>query len=100
MNKVLQHLRSQHQQILVMLDSNQDLLSIIKFVEEEHHPLEERDLFPHIANHPMLKEGGPLCTYFWGMEMDLKPKARAENLLHKLYTLHFPRPQAYPAFHG
>ncbi|MFM6930217.1 MAG: hypothetical protein ACKOX6_17230 [Bdellovibrio sp.] len=86
MNKIIQNLRSQHQQLLTMLDDGTDLLSIIQFVENEHHSIEEQELFPLIASHPLLKEGGPLCTFFWGMEMDLKPKSGAEDILKNLYT--------------
>lgn len=39
------------------------------FVIEFHHRREERFLFPLIASHPKLSEGGPGCTKFMGLRL-------------------------------
>lgn len=98
MVKILEELRQQHQTLLNMISEDKDIFDIIKLVEEIHHPLEEQALFPLIADHPLLQEGGPLCTFFRGMELDLNPKSVAEELLKRAYAQGLPRPHAYPQF--
>jgi hemerythrin-like domain-containing protein len=102
MKDVIKTLRGQHQEILIKLERSEDLLSIISFVEDVHHVLEEEALFPIIAENPMLREGGPMCTYFWGMEMEFSPKTPAQDLLRRLYEKgleHPDGPQVFPWLH-
>lgn len=98
MKDLLEKLRKEHQQILKMLDAKVNILEIIQFVEEVHHPLEEQDLFPRISQNPLLSQGGPLCTYFRGLELDLNPNQDSHNYLRHLYTQGLPKPPLYKTF--
>jgi hemerythrin-like domain-containing protein len=95
---LLEKLRQEHQQILTMLDEKVSILEIIKFVEEVHHPREEQDLFPTISQNPLLSQGGPLCTYFRGLELDLNPNQDCHNYLLHLYDQGLPKPPPYKTF--
>nr|BFD60165.1 hypothetical protein CKG001_22720 [Bdellovibrio sp. CKG001] len=98
MKDLLKKLREEHQQILKMFDDKVDILEIVQFVEEVHHPLEEQSLFPAVADNTLLCKGGPLCTYFRGMELDLNPQKGPRDYLCGLYMRGFPRPRAYASF--
>lgn len=98
MTALIKDLRQQHKDILDMIARNDDILSIIDFVEKIHHPLEEKELFPAVAAHPLLKEGGPLCTFFRGIELELGPKEAPLQHLEDLYDKGFPRPSEYPRY--
>lgn len=98
MNALLEKLRQEHQVILKMFEDQTPILDIIHFVEKVHHPLEEQELFPAVANHPLLREGGPLCTYFRGMELDLNPQQGPRQTLQALYRAGFPEACAYASF--
>ncbi|WP_374033514.1 hypothetical protein ACES2I_12205 [Bdellovibrio bacteriovorus] len=98
MNALLEKLRHEHQIILRMFEEQVSILEIIHFVEKVHHPLEEQDLFPAVAGHALLREGGPLCTFFRGMELDLNPQEGPRQHLQKLYEKGFPKASAYPRF--
>lgn len=84
MNAVIKILREQHQEILRFLEQDEDLLKVIDFVENIHHKMEENVLFPLVAEHPLLNEGGPRCALYWGIELDLAPQRTAQNLLTRL----------------
>lgn len=81
-----------------MLDESQNILDVIAFVEEVHHPLEEQSLFPHIAASPLLTQGGPLCTYFRGLALDLNPQQAIRDRLRDLYQQGLPQAKAYGTF--
>lgn len=98
MNALLEKLHQEHQIILKMFDEQVSILEIIHFVERVHHPLEEQELFPAVAAHPLLREGGPLCTFFRGMELDLNPQEGPRQHLQKLYKEGFPKASAYASF--
>ncbi|WP_347358692.1 hypothetical protein [Bdellovibrio sp.] len=98
MKDLLKKLREEHQQILKMFDEKVSILDIIHFVEEVHHPLEEQELFPAVSQNPLLCQGGPLCTYFRGLELDLNPQQASREYLCRLYTKGFPRPRPYASF--
>lgn len=98
MNDLLRKLREEHQLILKMFEDGTSILEIIHFVEKVHHPLEEIELFPKVANHPLLSQGGPLCTFFRGMELDLQPQQTPRRHLKELYDQGFPRPTPYATF--
>ncbi|MDG0816903.1 hypothetical protein [Bdellovibrio svalbardensis] len=84
--------------ILQMIDANEDIFKIIHFVENVHHPREEQQLFPLVAQSPLLRQGGPLCTYFKGIELDLNPLSAARKHLADLYQQGCPHPEDYPDF--
>lgn len=98
MNALISDLRLQHKDILEMIARNEDILSIINFVEKIHHPLEEKELFPAVAANPLLREGGPLCTYFRSIDLELGPKEAPLQHLEDLYNKGFPRPPEYPTY--
>ena len=98
MNTLLQTLRDEHQVILKMFNEKQNILDIITYLETVHHPREEQELFPLVAAHPMLSQGGPLCTYFRGLELDLAPFDSVKNYLKRLYAQGFPRSSLYASF--
>lgn len=81
MEKVLANLREQHQFILQLLKDPAKLLELIHYVEEVHHPLEEKELFPVIAQFPWLKEGGPRCSLHMGMRLNHDPLGRMRGHL-------------------
>lgn len=94
MKLVIQELRDEHQEILRLIDTR-DFSALIDFVEKVHHPREELLLFPQIAALPMLKQGGPRCMYFRGLELDLDIYGPAKNLLKEYQTLGGPSPEPY-----
>lgn len=98
MNALIRDLRQQHKDILDMIARGDDILSIVEFVEKVHHPLEEIELFPAVAANPLLREGGPLCTYFRSIDLELGPKEAPLQHLEDLYSKGFPRPSAYPSY--
>ncbi|BEV68989.1 hypothetical protein Bb109J_c2409 [Bdellovibrio bacteriovorus] len=98
MNDLLRKLREEHQTILKMFEQKAPILEILHFVEAVHHPLEEQELFPKIAAHPLLSQGGPLCTYFRGMELDLAPQSEPRRRLKLLHEQGLPQASAYPSF--
>lgn len=81
-----------------MLNSDHDILDIIRLVEKVHHPLEEQELFPAIAAHPLLRQGGPLCTYFRGIELELSPRDRMQEHLEEAYREGLPQATPYAEF--
>ncbi|KHD89477.1 MAG: hypothetical protein OM95_03730 [Bdellovibrio sp. ArHS] len=81
-----------------MISEGADIFDILHLVEDVHHPLEEEALFPLVAAHPLLKEGGPLCTFFRGMELDINPKASTVSMLKRAYSKGLPAPKSYPEF--
>lgn len=98
MKDLIKKLREEHAHILQMIESQQDILKIIEFVEGSHHPLEEIHLFPKMASHPLLREGGPLCTYFRSIDLDINPKAPMFTRLEKFYEQGGPKPSPYQEF--
>ena len=73
MKDLLNQLRQQHQTILEMLDKPEMASELVHFVEEVHHPMEEDQLFPLIHQQKFLSQGGPRCTHFMGMRLELNP---------------------------
>lgn len=98
MNPLIATLRAEHQHILKMFSDKEDIFKIIAYLENVHHPREEQELFPLVADHPLLSQGGPLCTYFRGMELDLAPFDSVKNYLKGLYLNGFPAPTPYASF--
>lgn len=97
MNPIIQELKNEHQILLAMIDE-QKILPMIDFVEDIHHPKEEELLFPLMAQHPLLRQGGPRCMYFRGLELEMRVHAPAQNLLKEYYALGGPRPSEYKNF--
>lgn len=98
MVNLLDELREEHQKILGMLEEKRDIREIIEFVEKVHHPKEEIQLFPHIATHPLVSEGGPRCTFFKGMEIDMDLLGPARRRLKDYYAAGGPKPPSYREF--
>ncbi|UOF01527.1 hypothetical protein [Bdellovibrio reynosensis] len=98
MLEVINELREEHRAILCLIEKN-DILAVIKYVEEIHHPKEEKLLFPKLAGHPLLNQGGPRCMYFRGLELDLQIYDGAKKVLKDFYQNKGPRPHAYGTFH-
>lgn len=97
MLEVLNELREEHRTILSLIQKN-DILAVIKYVEEVHHPKEEKILFPKLAGHPLLNQGGPRCMYFRGLELDLQIYEGSRKLLKSFYQNKGPRPGDYTDF--
>ncbi|MFS4457895.1 hypothetical protein [Bdellovibrio sp. HCB2-146] len=68
-----------------MLDKGEDILKVIDFVETIHHPKEEQLLFPVIAKQVWLSQGGPLCTYYRGLQLEFDPLAPVRRYLRLFY---------------
>lgn len=84
MHPLLLDLKKEHQEIFKMIEEGQ-ILPLLDFVERVHHVKEETLLFPRLANHPLLRQGGPRCTYFMGLELDLGIYEPAKNILEEFY---------------
>lgn len=85
MEKILASLREQHQLILQLLEDPDKILELIQFVEEVHHPLEEQELFPAMANAPWLRQGGPRCSFHMGLRLERDPLGRMRSHLNAFY---------------
>lgn len=85
MTDLLKQLRQEHVQILEMLNKGEDILKVIDFVEKIHHRKEEELLFPLIAKQAWLSQGGPLCTYYRGLQLEFDPLAPVRRYLHLFY---------------
>lgn len=96
MKEVLNNLREQHQKILMMLDRPEQVEELIHFVEEVHHPLEEIELFPFMKDKPCLSQGGPRCSLYMGMRLELDPLTRVRGHLADFYRKTSFRPPHYP----
>lgn len=81
--------------ILKMLDQREQSRELIHFVENEHHPLEEQELFPYIKNQVFLGRGGPRCSFFMGLRLDFDFAREDRALLEKFYAQTGYRPPAY-----
>lgn len=97
MSDLILELRQEHQNILSLI-GQRDILSLLDLVETVHHPKEENLLFPLLAEHPRLREGGPRCMYFRGLQMDLNIHAPAEKLLSQYYKSGGSPPSEYKKF--
>ncbi|WP_413294685.1 hypothetical protein ACLSU7_06180 [Bdellovibrio sp. HCB185ZH] len=95
MKDLLKKLREEHQLILHMLDHESDFVKILDFVEKVHHPKEEQELFPGVANEPWLSHGGPLCTYYRGIQLEFSPIQQVKAKLEKYYADGGPRCNDY-----
>lgn len=97
MHKIIAELKSEHLTIRSLMKSD-DIFKLIQFVESVHHPKEEELLFPLLAQHPLLKQGGPRCMFFQGLILDLKVLDRPRQLLSEYYFIGGPLPEAYKDF--
>lgn len=79
-----------------MLNQPELVRDLIHFVEQEHHPLEELELFPFLRTQRCLHEGGPRCTFFMGVRLELDPLGVMQNHLKTFYTKTSFRPKNYP----
>lgn len=89
-------LRQQHQDILKMLDRPELAAELIHFVESVHHPLEEKELFPFLDKQKCLVAGGPKCSYFMGIRLELDPLGAMKKNLQKFFANTSFRPEPYP----
>lgn len=89
-------LRQQHQEILKMLDRPELAAELIHFVESVHHPLEEKDLFPFLDKQKCLSAGGPKCSFFMGLRLEMDPLGGMKRNLEKFFAKTVFRPQPYP----
>lgn len=68
---------------LALINTERDLWPLVDwlwdYVEEQHHYQEETLLFEALRKYPRLREGGPRCIYFYGMQMSDPPLALAER---------------------
>jgi len=84
-------LKEEHQQILSLISKiessdpvdESSLKNLFHFVEDIHHAKEENFLFPHLAHKNCLRQGGPLCSYFMSLRLDLDPLSRMRNHLQE-----------------
>lgn len=97
MSEILQELREEHQKLLRMLEEG-DILEVIEFVEGVHHPKEEQLLFPLMAPHPLLKQGGPRCMYFKGLAIELQIYRNAQKALKDYHEQGGPKAPEYQDF--
>ena len=96
MKEIIRLLRDQHQEILKLINHKERILELIRFVEEEHHPLEENELFPFIFQQQFAQQGGPRCTYFMGLRLQMNPLDQIKMKLNEFYRLSGFRPTPYP----
>lgn len=94
---LIKTLREQHQKILQMLDRPELAEELIHFVEKEHHPLEEEELFPFLKDKKCLSAGGPKCSFFMGIRLEYDPVKSMKQNLQRLYKKTSFRPTPYPA---
>lgn len=78
------------------MEQSDSIRDLIHFVEEEHHPLEEIELFPFVEGKPCLSQGGPRCTHFMGMRLELDPLAQVRRHLQEFFAKTSFRPPPYP----
>lgn len=69
-----------------MLDQPELTRELLHYVENEHHPLEEQELFPHIKDQPFLCKGGARCSYFMGLRLDFDTTKDDRALLGNFYS--------------
>lgn len=96
MSILIKKLRDQHQLILELLNKPEHASELIHFVENEHHPLEENELFPLVADQQFLRQGGPRCSYFMGLRLDTEMTRDNRALLNRFYLKTDYRPCPYP----
>lgn len=96
MKELVNTLKKQHQMILGMLDHPELARDLIHFVENEHHPLEELELFPFLQKQSCLSQGGPRCGLYMGLRLELNPLTTMQEHLKKLYAKTSFRPKDYP----
>ena len=95
MKNLIETLKAEHQYILKEIEAIESdslinpkrLKSLFEFIELVHHDKEETLLFPHIANQQWLKQGGPLCSFFMGIRIDIDPLSRMKKHLQQFYNL-------------
>lgn len=97
MKDLLNNLRQQHQTILTMLDKPELAAELIHFVEEIHHPMEEDELFPLIREQKFLHQGGPRCSHFMGMRLELDPLGAVRKHMNEFFQKTDFRPAPYRA---
>lgn len=100
MKELLLELREQHQWILKLLAQPEQVRDLIHFVEKIHHPLEEEFLFPQIQDQAFLAKGGPRCTYFRGLILELNIYDSLRRPLQKLQNEVNFQPRPYPSLAG
>lgn len=83
MKDLLKTLREEHRWLLEKLDDKGSIAEIIDFLEKVHHPKEEQLLFPYMAAQPRLKQGGPRCSHFMGLRLELAPHLQAKKRLEE-----------------
>lgn len=83
MKELLKTLREEHRWLLEKLEDEKNLLEVIDFLEQVHHPKEEQILFPFMADKPGLKQGGPRCSYFMGLRLELTPHLQIKKRLEE-----------------
>jgi hemerythrin-like domain-containing protein len=83
-------IQEEHQVIrekLSLIATEKDLWPLVDWlwehVEEQHHLQEETLLFDTLQKFPRLREGGPRCIYFYGMQMSDPPLVLAERVTNK-----------------
>ena len=81
-------LREEHAQIVKMMDlldhgdlQFQKIMELWVFAELTHHIKEEKLLFAAVASKPRLKEGGPMCSFYFDTHRNLNPIERIQALL-------------------
>lgn len=84
---LLKNLREEHQYILKLLEQEDKIFQAIEFIETVHHEKEEEILFPFVAQQPWLSEGGPLCTYFRGLQLDLRYQDAIKEQLNRYHAI-------------
>lgn len=93
---LIKTLREQHQKILQMLDRPEVAEELIHYVEKEHHPLEEEELFPFLKDKKCLSAGGPKCSFFMGIRLEYDPVQSMKQNLRRFYQQTSFRPTPYP----
>ncbi len=106
--EIIQHLVDEHNDVARLIWNLDQLLErspaswdsaflellmkfIPTFVEHLHHGKEEDILFPLLANHPALNQGGPQCTFFMGIKLNRDPVNPIFDVMGKP-PLHHPKP--------
>jgi len=85
---LFQVIRSEHHRIKELIQNVKDcgyqtkvLQELFQYAELFHHRREEEILFSHLAENPRLKEGGPMCSYYFDYYRLNHPVQKVESLL-------------------
>lgn len=84
---LFEHIRAEHAKIRSMLqllhteNRLQKVMELWVFAELHHHSKEETLLFSILANKPRVREGGPMCSYYFDSYLNDRAVENAEKII-------------------